>query len=369
VGSEQDVLAGIETARLTGGDTDDRLDASAFPGSVVLTGGAGADVLIGGPLGDRLYGEGGADQLFGNDGHDTLSGGPGADLFNGGTGTDLLLEEELTAGVLTVSALIAPDGIDTLASVEVAVLFASDDGVWLDAGLFPGRVALVGGTGDDTLLGGAGDDVLVGSAGADRLVGRGGNDWLLGNGQWVLDAGVDTLTGGPGDDELDGSNTIARVVEKANANFTLTATRLTGVGTDTLTSIDEVVLTGGAGANVFDVSGWTLPATLDGGGGSDLIRATNDLSMTLTDTALGRGDMPAVALVSVERARLAGGTGNNHLDASAFTRGPVTLLGGEGADTLEGGSWADRLDGGPGLDELWGHGGLDTLLNGEDNHR
>jgi Ca2+-binding RTX toxin-like protein len=94
------------------------------------------------------------------------------------------------------SALVAPDGSDTLASVEAALLFATDDGVWLDAGLFPGRVTLVGGPGDDTLLGGAGDDSLVGGPGADRLVGRSGDDTLEGG------SDADRLDGGPGFDEL-----------------------------------------------------------------------------------------------------------------------------------------------------------------------
>jgi Ca2+-binding RTX toxin-like protein len=52
--STANTLDSIERAVLTGGDSDNRMDASAFSGSVTLSGGAGADVLIGTPAEDSL---------------------------------------------------------------------------------------------------------------------------------------------------------------------------------------------------------------------------------------------------------------------------------------------------------------------------
>src|SRR5262249_24322413 len=55
------------------------------------------------------------------------------------------------------------------------------------------------------------------------------------------------------------------------------------------------------------------------------------------------------------------------LDASAFTLGPVTLLGGPGNDTLLGGGGDDLLDGGAGTNSLVGGAGKDTLRTGRGN--
>src|SRR6185436_4438058 len=63
----------------------------------------------------------------------------------------------------------------------------------------------------------------------------------------------------------------------------------------------------------------------------------------------------------IEQARLTGGDSANTLDASAFTKGSVTLIGGDGDDTLKGGSGDDILSGGLGLDTIHGDGGTNTV--------
>ncbi|MFM9965524.1 MAG: beta strand repeat-containing protein [Planctomycetaceae bacterium] len=132
-----------------------------------------------------------------------------------------------------------------------------------------------------------------------RLNGDAGNDTIFGS---DLD---DLISGGAGNDSLNGLGGTDRLVESANANFKLTNSKLTGVGTD--------------------------------------------------------------KLFSIERAALTGGNGNNKLDASAFTAGDVTLSGGNGNDTLIGGSGADALLGGDGKDSLVGGAGADTLIGGFGN--
>ena len=76
----------------------DRLDASAFTTTVVMSGGAGSDTLIGGAGNDRLDGGLGADLLQGGAGNDQFFVALGRDLgvgqydtIEGGTGLDKLV--------------------------------------------------------------------------------------------------------------------------------------------------------------------------------------------------------------------------------------------------------------------------------------
>ncbi len=71
---------------------------------------------------------------------------------------------------------------------------------------------------------------------------------------------------------------------------------------------------------------------------------TRDSSLTLSDTLLD-GTSDSDTLSGIERASLAGGSGANDLDASAFS-GAVTLDGGDGGDTLAGAAGSDQLAGG-----------------------
>ena len=166
----------------------------------------------------------------------------------------------------------------------------------------------MGGSGDDWLDGGVGDDTLIGGAGVDRVAGRG------------------------------------------DADFTLTATQLVGLGTDTLDGIEEAHLIGGPGANTLDAAGFAGSLVmLEGQGGDDIligrasatdqVRAVGDANFTLTDTQLtGLG---TDTLTDIDEAYLIGYSGDNTFDASAFTRGRVILDGGGGDDTLLGGAGND----------------------------
>lgn len=161
-GNGTDAVANIESVQLTGGTSNNKLDASAFSGNVTLIGGSGNDTLIGGSGNDSLQGDVGSDQLKGRDGddllkggNDTLASGTDNDTLNGGNGNDTLL-----------------GGI--------------------------GNDALSGYTGDDTLNGGAGNDTIYGGDGNDNLMGGAGNDTCLGGN------GDDTLNGQGGKDKLSG---------------------------------------------------------------------------------------------------------------------------------------------------------------------
>jgi Ca2+-binding RTX toxin-like protein len=167
--------------------------------------------------------------------------------------------------------------------------------------------------GNDTLYGGSGADSLYGGAGIDYLVGAWGND--------RLDGGADT----------------DYMAATGDVDFTLTNTKLTGLGTDTLVSIEGVTLTGGALANRIDASQFTAGNVyLFGLGGGDVL-----LGGSGTDILYG-GEGDDV---------LYGGNGND------------LLFGDNGRDTLFGQMGNDRLDGGDDsyVDDLWGGAGIDTF--------
>ncbi len=153
----------------------------------------------------------------------------------------------------------------------------------LDAQNSDGAVTLFGGDGNDVLIGTPQSDLLDGGLGADRLYGLGDDD---------------VLTGGAGNDVLDG-----------------------GTGTDTVVEHGVVIIVLGVPVEQ-GISGAIVTNTkITGGQGTD-------------------------ALTGVENLDLLGNSGNNLLDASAFTLGSVTINGGDGNDTIAGGSGGDVLDGG-----------------------
>src|SRR5262249_28659499 len=107
------------------------------------------------------------------------------------------------------------------------------------------------------------------------LTGTAGDD-VFTVGGWT---GTATLNAGSG-------GTQDRVASSNDANFPLTNTSLTRStgGPFTLANMDQASLTGGAGNNVFTVSGWSHAASIDGGGGTDRIISSNDSNLTLAGT-------------------------------------------------------------------------------------
>jgi Ca2+-binding RTX toxin-like protein len=267
-------------------------------------------------------------------------------------------------------------GTDTLTSIEQASLTSGSGNNTLSVSAFSGPATLDGGGGNDSIVGGVASDSLAGGDGNDTVTGGDGND---------------TINGGAGTD---------RLIASGDVDFTLTNTSLVGAGTDQLLSIEQAMLTGGSSANTLNAAASTGAVTLDGAAGNDsiaggtlgdslvggdgddtftgglgndtvdggvgtdrLIESAN-VNFTLTNTSLvGVG---TDTLVSIEQARLTGGTGNNTLNTTSFS-GPVTLDGGGGNDSLVGGTGNDSLFGGDGNDTLSGGDGDDTLDDGSGN--
>lgn len=138
-------------------------------------------------------------------------------------------------------------------------------------------ITVLGGAGNDTVdASGASDPVTVdGGTGDDSLVGGSGHDSLIGgtgNDTAVGGAGNDTITGGAGDDSLTAGTGTDRLVESGDTNMTLTNTSFDGqglLGHDMLRGFEQASLTGGTGNNTLDASAFSGSVTLDGGAGND----------------------------------------------------------------------------------------------------
>ncbi|MEL7009684.1 MAG: tandem-95 repeat protein, partial [Cyanobacteria bacterium J06588_4] len=303
---------------LSGGDGDDYL--VGLSGDDSLRGNRGNDSLYGSSGNDTLRGHSGNDLLNGGDGDDSLYGSYGNDTLAGGAGSDRILEYGNINFTLTDTSLTGR-GNDTLSQIELARLQGGAGDNSIDAtGASSIKVTLDGAAGNDTLAGGSQSDLLMGRAGDDSLRGNRGNDTLVGShGNDVLrgHSGNDLLNGGDGDDSLFGSygnDTLSGgagsdlILEYGNVNFTLTDTSLTGLGVDTLDSIELANLYGRDGANLIDATAANNIATVIKGEGGD-------------DTLMGSQMSDSIF----------GGSGNDVLYGS---RGNDTLIGNSGADVF-----------------------------------
>ncbi|HID23256.1 MAG TPA: hypothetical protein EYP14_12755, partial [Planctomycetaceae bacterium] len=305
-------------------------------------------------------------------------GPTGSLTINSSSGDDtvrLQAVDDLFAATITVDSGDGNDLIDASAMLRSVTLTgqSGDDTLmggagsdWLEDRL--GRNSIVGAGGNDVLVGGIGPDYLEGGAGADRLFGSAGADTLLGGegddalyGQGNGDSlqggagndllrgrvGHDTLSGGTGDDTIDGEDGTDLVVETADTDWTLTDSSLAGLGIDSLISIERAALAAGPGNNTLTAAGFSGRTTLDGAAGDDTLIGGDG-----NDRLLGGSGLNVVS----------GGPGNDTL-AGGVDRD--SLFGEEGDDYLLGSAGGDFLDGGPGTDYLSGQGGsLDTLTGG-----
>jgi Ca2+-binding RTX toxin-like protein len=343
-----DSLTGIDQARLTGGESDNALDATAFTdGSVTLEGLGGSDTLRGGTE------------------NDTLTGGVGTDSYIFGAqafGTDTIVE--------------APDcgegdQVD-LSGIPAGLSF--DIGKAGPQNVRGGTIVLPSETAIETLRGTAMDDQLIGNSCPNELFGGGGKDSLRSLGE------ADTLLGQDGADDIDGGEGVDVVAQTADADQTLADDRLTGEGPDPLISVEKASLAGGEGQNRLDASLFTRGAvSLFGGAGNDVLigsvlgdlldgqagndqligsEGDDDLRGDLGDDSIyGEGGSDALVAGSGNDL-LSGAEGNDRLDGS---QGKDRMHGGSGNDLLSGGSEADRLTGSKGRDRLRGDGGPDRL--------
>jgi hypothetical protein len=399
---------------ITGGPGNDFLNAKS--GDDYLEGGDGDDTLLGGYGEDTNIGGDGADYINANTGDDIIDAGPGDDRVRGAEGNDTIdggsgndqLDEILAEGnlILTDTSLTGDLGDNLLIGIETAVFngktgpsgLQGDNYFAATEATIP--VTMYGGNGRDTMLGGLADDYLNGNGGNDRLEGGPGADVIQGGaGKDFLVGGEgndtiqgqganDTLKGENGDDSLDGGAGYDRVFEWADQSFTIIDGQLSGgLGTDVLLNFEEVKLTGGAGPNNLDASGFSGRAVLWGSGGDDTLTGGGDRDRlnggpgddmivgnggndTLfggsgNDTMEGNGGED-VLYGQRDNDSLKGGIGD---DSILGDDGNDILNGGDGNDMLIGGSGADGLSGWTGNDTLNGNSGRDTMIGGTGGDR
>jgi Ca2+-binding RTX toxin-like protein len=226
--------------RISGDDGNDHILGGA--GNDVIYAGAGNDIVFAGAGNDVVFGGAGNDRLFGEDGDDTLMGEDGDDYLDGGAGRDILL---------------AGDGDDVLDGGN------GDD--TLDGG--EGRDRMAGGNGSDIMTGGAGDDQLLGEAGEDIILDGGGSDVVSGgSGNDVIlaaaDGANDRYDGNDGHDTLDYSTTALTVtIDLRNGNA-----RGVEIGEDLIQGFEKII----AGSGDDQIYAGSGPVVLTGGAGNDV---------------------------------------------------------------------------------------------------
>ena len=206
-------------------------------------------VITGTGEADTLYGTTGNDTIYALGGNDTIHGSAGNDLIYGGSGTNTLNYSTATAAMTVdlVNGLATGMGNDALHDIH----------------------NVIGGNYGNTFIGNGADNVLTGGTGDDTFIGSLGND---------------TLNGGSG------SNTVV-YGEGATMAVNLTTGVATGMGTDSLSNINTVVidgsftsLVGNSSDNTFRIATASGGATIDGGGGTNTLAITaGDLDLTTSD--------------------------------------------------------------------------------------
>jgi protocatechuate 3,4-dioxygenase beta subunit len=159
-----------------------------------------------------------------------------------------------------------------------------------------------------------------------------GNDTLIidfGNGSPYPAGGI-AFNGGGGTDSI---------VVKRDSDFTLSDSALTlgGIGTITLSGVEQATLTGGASDNTFTLNGWSGSATLDGVSGNDRLivnaaagGSTISVSSTGMTTATGTINYKNFKSLAVN-----GGAGNDTITVLGTPAGvPLSVTTGAGTNTV-----------------------------------
>ena len=265
----------------------------------------------------------------------TLTGWTGSANLTGGGGVDTIIDSRDSNFNLTDTALTVGSQVISLSGIGIANL---------SGGISANTFTLTGWTGAAALIGGGGSDTLVDSRDSNFNL----TDTALTVGSQVISlsgigianlsggisANTFTLTGWTGAAALIGGGGSDTLVDSSNSNFKLGDTLL-AINTQkiTLSGIGIANLTGGAGNNSFDVSGWTGRGSLSGNGGADTLVATKDTSFTLDNTTLSTTDGMTLALLNIGRANLTGGTESDSFTVSNWT-GQGSLTGGGGNDSV-----------------------------------
>ncbi|NOS70945.1 MAG: LEPR-XLL domain-containing protein [Verrucomicrobia bacterium] len=412
---ETDTLISIETATLTGGMSNNILNALNFSGPVTLQGADDDDILLGGGNNDFLEGGAGDDFLYGNFGDDTY-------LFDADNnlGSDFV-SESLGGGIDTFD-FAATNSLAVTVNLSLISLQVVNANLSLTLNQNDVIENILGGALNDTLIGNLLNNVLTGNAGGDRLEGLGGDDTLNGGSgdvTYAFDAdnvlGTDTITemvGTGGRDTLDFSATTTGIFISLHSAGDFPQTVVAGnlqLLLLTCQSIENVL--GGSGDDY--IFGNSLDNRLEGNAGNDFMYGGmgNDTYAFAADTALGSDTImenadseggvdtldfsgtllnvitldlsnPSLQIVNANLSltlinnlypplpslyafeNVVGGAQSDNINGNDLDN---VLTGGLGNDIIVAGAGDDTLDGGAGDDYLSGDAGNDALSGGADD--
>lgn len=332
------------------------------------------NLILTGTLNSSGYGNALANRITGNAGNNTLLSSGSGDTLAGGLGNDVYYIYDTGTAVVERPA----EGLDRVTIGVDYTMAAGLENLNVLAGY---GLRATGNTAANLMTGNAEANLLSGAAGNDSLLAGSGNDSLYGG------EGDDQLRGDAGDDLLHGGNGIDTALYTGSiavrVDLALTAAQITGMGSDTLRLIENLitgsnadVLRGNAGDNrlyggagdddLFGAAGNDLLSagdgfdtlrgdagndTLVGAGGTDtaLYTAAAGVRLNLALTTAQDTGMGIDVLSGIENAT--GGTGADELRGNALDN---QLQGMGGSDTLYGGSGSDLIYGGAGNDLLYG---------------
>lgn len=294
--------------------------------------------------------------IQGTAGDDRLDGTPGADTFSlGQGGNDTATGEAGDDRFNLIASLTAADKIDGGADRDMVVVKGDySAGVTFNAATMTNVEVLRVSSGfsydftthNATVAAGTKLTVDAGSLALGETLTFNGAAETNGRFEMIGGADNDTLTGGSGADLFDLSNGGNDTASGGGGKdlFTLGAALTAADTIDGGTGADEVRLSGNYSALVFGATTMTNVESLQLAAGSDYSLTTNDATVAAGQTlrvnasTLGSGDTVS-------------------FDGSAETDGRFMLLGGAGNDTLTGGKGADFFELTPG--------GTDTVTAGE----
>jgi Ca2+-binding RTX toxin-like protein len=271
--------------------------------SVSVLGSEGADTIdISGAAGGAVYAGGGDDSVTINIATQQADGGAGNNT--------LAIAADTSVGTATFD--LSSLGNELLdmdhggpGSVSGFQNIVNQSAVALDAYANDSHAhTMIGGSGADTLQGGTGNDVLGGGAGYNTLTGGGGQDIFVGGG-----GGHDTFV-----DFVSGTDKLLLEVDVGAAGFSVQP-----VGSTTLLTH--------AGAWTYDADTHNFYANLTGGNGADYTAHLSSGSVTASDLQW------SADVGSSAHGTLTGGVGADFFDLTAAS-GPLTVQGNSGDDTM-----------------------------------
>lgn len=349
-------------------------------GTDTISGGSGPDMIFGGPGVDTITGNAGDDVISGGTDLDTLSGGTGFDrLVESGVGAITLTNTQFksdaefnTIAQFEAATLTGSAASDTFNisgwDFPATILGGGGTNTIVDGG--NGSFILALSTLSRTISATTRIATFSEIQNANLTGGSGNNTFNLV--AWPFAA---TLSGAAGSDSF---------VVSGDVSYSLSDTMLLrpNLGMIRLNGFENATLSAGASDNTFTVTGWTKAATVQGGAGNDKLISAANVNQSLSNTSLTRTGLGTISLSSIEQAELTGGAGNNTISAASFGgqvkldgglgndiltsgTGLAILLGGAGNDTLQAGTGRTVMIGGQGLDKLTGGTNDDLLISGQ----